>query len=132
MASATFIETLDAFNIFLTVYIHTLLYLRSLYPRTSFVHSRFHNTSAYQSRHPLVCDWMRDAVDAVRTKLLDGTVSRIVIVIFNYERSSYLPSITLAIGQHCYLDGSIYAACIQRDTLRAVNSNLCARLSRPC
>ncbi|KAF3031494.1 hypothetical protein E8E11_001297 [Didymella keratinophila] len=84
MAGATYIETLDAFTNFLIAYIHTLLYLRSLYPRTSFVHSRFHNTSAYQSRHPLVCDWIRDAVDAVRTEVLDGTVSRIGIVIFHY------------------------------------------------
>lgn len=88
MAGATYIETLDAFTNFLTAYVHTLLYLRSLYPRTSFVHSRFHNTSAYQSRHPLVCDWIRDAVDAVRTELLNGTVSRIGIVIFHYGNGS--------------------------------------------
>ncbi|KAF9696069.1 hypothetical protein EKO04_006074 [Ascochyta lentis] len=80
----TYIETLDAFTNFLTAYTHTLLYLRALYPRTSFVHSRFHNTSAYQSRHPLVCEWIHDAIDAVRTELLDGTVSRIAIVIFSY------------------------------------------------
>jgi mitotic spindle assembly checkpoint protein MAD2B len=88
MAGATYIETLDAFTNFLTAYVHTLLYLRSLYPRTSFVHSRFHNTSAYQSRHPLVCNWLRDAVDAIRTELLDGTVSRIGIVIFHYGNGS--------------------------------------------
>ncbi|KAJ4342467.1 hypothetical protein N0V87_001086 [Didymella glomerata] len=88
MAGATYIETLDAFTNFLTAYVHTLLYLRSLYPRTSFVHSRFHNTSAYQSRHPLVCDWIRDAIDAVRTELLDGKVSRIGIVIFHYGNGS--------------------------------------------
>jgi mitotic spindle assembly checkpoint protein MAD2B len=56
MAGAIYIETLNAFKNFLTAYIHTLLYLRSLYPRTLFVHSRFHNASAYQLRHPLVCD----------------------------------------------------------------------------
>lgn len=88
MTGATYTETLDAFTNFLTAYIHTLLYLRSLYPRTSFVHSRFHNTSAYQSRHPLVCEWIRDAVDAVKKELLDGTVSRIGIVIFHYGKGS--------------------------------------------
>ncbi|KAF3031237.1 hypothetical protein E8E12_000793 [Didymella heteroderae] len=88
MAGATYVETLDAFTDFVTAYVHTLLYLRSLYPRTSFVHSRFHNTSAYQSRHPLVCDWIRDAVNAVRAELLDGTVSRISIVIFHYGDGS--------------------------------------------
>ncbi|KAF1923926.1 DNA-binding protein [Didymella exigua CBS 183.55] len=88
MAGATYTETLEAFTNFLTAYIHTLLYLRSLYPRTSFVHSRFHNTSTYQSRHPLVCEWIRDAIDAVKTELLDGTVSRIGIVIFHYGNGS--------------------------------------------
>ncbi|KZM24435.1 hypothetical protein ST47_g4415 [Ascochyta rabiei] len=78
----TYLDTLDAFTNFLAAYTHTLLYLRTLYPRTSFVHARFHNTSAYQSRHPLVCEWIRDAIDAVRTELLDGTVSRIAVVIF--------------------------------------------------
>ncbi|KAF3000256.1 hypothetical protein E8E13_007950 [Curvularia kusanoi] len=88
MAGATYLETLDAFTNFLTAYVHTLLYLRGLYPRTSFVHSRFHNTSAYQSRHPLVCEWIRDAIDAVRHELLDGTVARIAVVIFSYGNSS--------------------------------------------
>lgn len=84
----TYLETLSAFTNFLTAYTHTLLYLRSLYPRTSFVHSRFHNTSVYQSRHPLVCEWIRDAIAAVRTELLIGSVSRIAIVIFSYGSSN--------------------------------------------
>ncbi|KAF3030295.1 hypothetical protein E8E12_001038 [Didymella heteroderae] len=88
MAGATYIETLDAFTNFVTAYVHTLLHLRSLYPRTTFVQSRFHNTSVYQSRHPLVCDWIRNAVDAVRTELLNGTVSRIAIVIFDCGNGS--------------------------------------------
>ncbi|KAF2856351.1 DNA-binding protein [Plenodomus tracheiphilus IPT5] len=80
----TYLETLSAFTTFLTAYTHTLLYLRTLYPRTSFVQTRFHNTSVYQSRHPSVCEWVRDAVAAVREELLEGTVSRIAIVIFSY------------------------------------------------
>lgn len=98
MAGATYIENLDAFTNFLTAYIHTLLYLHSLYPQTTFVLSRFHNTSAYQSRHPLVCDWIRDAVDAVRTELLYGTVSRIGIVIFQYGSGSKSGSAEKGIG----------------------------------
>jgi mitotic spindle assembly checkpoint protein MAD2B len=80
----TYLETLSAFTTFLTAYTHTLLYLRTLYPRTSFVQSRFHNTSVYQSRHPLVCEWIRDAIAAVREELLEGTVARIGIVVFSY------------------------------------------------
>lgn len=79
----TYLETLTSFTSFLAAYTHTLLYLRALYPPTSFVKSRFHNTSVYQSRHPLVCDWIRDAVAAVREDLLEGSVSRIAIVVFS-------------------------------------------------
>jgi mitotic spindle assembly checkpoint protein MAD2B len=80
----TYLETLSAFTTFLAAYTHTLLYLRSLYPRTAFVNSRFHNASVWQSRHPLVCTWIRDAIAAVREELLQGTVSRIGIVVFSY------------------------------------------------
>ncbi|KAH5679549.1 hypothetical protein HBI21_077340 [Parastagonospora nodorum] len=79
----TYLEALSAFTTFLTAYTHTLLYLRSLYPRASFANSRFHNASVWQSRHPLVCEWIRDAVAAVREELLLGSVSRIGIVIFS-------------------------------------------------
>ncbi|KAF2691184.1 DNA-binding protein [Lentithecium fluviatile CBS 122367] len=80
----TYHATLSAFTHFLIAYTHTLLYLRTLYPRTSFARSRFHNTPVYQSRHPLVCDWIRDAIAAVREELLEGTVARIGIVIYSY------------------------------------------------
>lgn len=78
----TYLETIDAFASFLTAYTHTLLYVRALYPKTSFVNTRFHNASVHQSRHPLVCEWIRDAVAAVHEELLRGTVSRIGIVVF--------------------------------------------------
>lgn len=79
----TYLEALSAFTTFLTAYTHTLLYLRSLYPRPSFANSRFHNASVWQSRHPLVCEWINDAVAAVREELLLGSVARIGIVIFS-------------------------------------------------
>ncbi|KAH6614969.1 hypothetical protein C7974DRAFT_56794 [Boeremia exigua] len=88
MAGATYAATLEAFIDFLTVYVHTLLYLRRLYPRRSFVHARFHNTSVYQSRHPLVCDWISDAIDAVRNELFQSAVSRIGVVVFSYGHGS--------------------------------------------
>ncbi|EUC47521.1 hypothetical protein COCMIDRAFT_89764 [Bipolaris oryzae ATCC 44560] len=81
----TYLETLNHFTTFLTAYTHTLLYLRTLYPRASFVQSRFHNASVYQSRHPLVCEWIADAIAAVREELLNGSVARIAIVVFSYE-----------------------------------------------
>lgn len=85
----TYLETLGHFTTFLTAYTHTLLYLRTLYPRTSFVHSRFHNTSVYQSRHPLVCEWITDAIAAVREELLNGSVAKLAIVIFSYDAGNH-------------------------------------------
>jgi mitotic spindle assembly checkpoint protein MAD2B len=81
----TYLETLGHFTTFLTAYTHTLLYLRSLYPRASFIQARFHNAPVYQSRHPLVCEWITDAIAAVREELLNGTVSKIAIVVFSCE-----------------------------------------------
>lgn len=81
----TYLETLNHFTTFLTAYTHTLLYHRDIYPSTSFVRSRFHNTLVYQSRHPMVCEWITDAIAAVREELLKGVVSKIGIVIFTYD-----------------------------------------------
>jgi mitotic spindle assembly checkpoint protein MAD2B len=80
----TYLETVSHFTTFLTAYTHTLLYLRELYPPTSFAKSRFHNTPVYQSRHPLVCEWITDAITAVREELLNGSVAKIGIVVFSY------------------------------------------------
>ncbi|KAF1964896.1 DNA-binding protein [Bimuria novae-zelandiae CBS 107.79] len=79
----TYLTTLMAFTHFLTAYIHTLLYLRHLYPHESFLRTRFHNTPVHQSRHPNVCQWILDAVAAVKEELTKGTVARIAIVIFH-------------------------------------------------
>ncbi|KAF2472066.1 DNA-binding protein [Lindgomyces ingoldianus] len=84
MTIPTYLTTLSHFTNFLTAYIHTLLYLRHLYPRPTFLTSRFHNTSVYQSRHPAVCEWITDAVSAIRTELLAGTVAKIAVVIYWY------------------------------------------------
>ncbi|KAI4687618.1 uncharacterized protein J4E88_003209 [Alternaria novae-zelandiae] len=82
---ATYLETLNHFTTFLTAYTHTLLHHREIYPTTSFARSRFHNAVVYQSRHPLVCEWITDAITAVREELLKGVVNKIGIVIFTYD-----------------------------------------------
>jgi len=78
----TFIRT---FTDFLTVAIHTILYERNIYPRTSFLSARKYNFSVRQSRHPKVCKWITDAVSAVETELLKGIAERIAIVIFDVQ-----------------------------------------------
>lgn len=60
----------SSFSDFLTVCIHLILYERGLYPASSFLSARRFNTPVKQSRHPKVCRWINDAVDAVRSELL--------------------------------------------------------------
>ncbi|KAI5922534.1 DNA-binding protein [Camillea tinctor] len=72
---------LTSFTQFLTVCIHNILYYRGLYPSQTFLTSRAYNLPVHQSRHPRVCAWVRDAVDAVRAQLVRGAVERIAVVI---------------------------------------------------
>ncbi|MCJ1435208.1 hypothetical protein MMC27_004580 [Xylographa pallens] len=55
---------------FLTVAVHTILYERDIYPRTSFISARKYNFPVRQNRHPKVCKWIQDAVAAVGAELL--------------------------------------------------------------
>lgn len=72
---------LTAFNSFLTVAIHNILYYRDIYPPQTFLSTKAYNLPVHQNRHPKVCAWIRDAVDAVAAQLSTGHVSRIAIVI---------------------------------------------------
>ena len=79
-------SVVSAFVTFLEVAVHTLLYERDVYPRTSFSAVRKYNHAVRQSRHPKVCKWVADAMAAVRKEVLK--VSRPV--------SSYCSSRVLA------------------------------------
>ncbi|RYP90681.1 hypothetical protein DL770_003219 [Monosporascus sp. CRB-9-2] len=65
----------------------TLFRYYSLYHPASiaetFLTSRAYNVPVHQSRHPKVCSWIRDAVDAVKAQLVLGAVERIAVVIYN-------------------------------------------------
>ena len=66
----TYHAVVSAFSDFLTVAIHTVLYERDIYPRTSFLSARKYNYPVKQSRHPKVCKWIQDAVAAVGSEML--------------------------------------------------------------
>ncbi|KAH6632359.1 DNA-binding protein [Chaetomium tenue] len=72
---------LSSFNSFLTVAIHNILYYRHIYPPSTFLSTKAYNLPVHQNRHPKVCAWIRDAVDAVAAQLATGHVSRVAIVI---------------------------------------------------
>ncbi|KAI1209827.1 DNA-binding protein [Annulohypoxylon truncatum] len=76
-------QLLTSFTQFLTICIHNILYYRSIYPAETFLTSRAYNLPVHQSRHPKVCSWIRDAVDAVKAQLVLGVVERIAVVIYD-------------------------------------------------
>ena len=79
----TFRTLVTSFTDFLTVAIHTILYERNIYPQISFLSARKYNFAVRQNRHPKVCEWINDAVTAVETELLKGTVERVAVVIYD-------------------------------------------------
>ncbi|CAK42571.1 uncharacterized protein An15g06190 [Aspergillus niger] len=70
-----------SFTNFLTVSIHQILFLRSVYPRATFLPVRAYNYPVRQSRHPKVCDYINDASIAVGTEILKGTITAVSIII---------------------------------------------------
>ncbi|KAI2467168.1 DNA-binding protein [Annulohypoxylon bovei var. microspora] len=76
-------QLLTSFTQFLTICIHNILYYRSIYPAETFLTSRAYNLPVHQSRHPKVCSWIRDAVDAVKGQLILGVVERVAVVIYD-------------------------------------------------
>ncbi|KAH8900213.1 DNA-binding protein [Thozetella sp. PMI_491] len=72
---------LTSFNTFLTISIHNILYYRSIYPQATFLSAKAYNLPVHQNRHPKVCAWIQDAVDAVGAQLAQGDVHRVAVVI---------------------------------------------------
>ncbi|KAI0155031.1 HORMA domain-containing protein [Xylariaceae sp. FL1272] len=76
-------QLLATFSHFFTVCIHNVLFYRGIYPNRAFIKARAYNTPVNQCRHPTVCAWIRDAVDAAQAQIAQGTVERLVIVIYD-------------------------------------------------
>lgn len=81
----TYRAFIASFTDFLTVAIHTILYERDIYPKTSFLSARKYNFAVRQNRHPKVCEWINDAVDAAENELLKCSVDRIAVVIYTKD-----------------------------------------------
>ncbi|EWC47968.1 hypothetical protein DRE_02850 [Drechslerella stenobrocha 248] len=72
-----------AFSDLLLVSIHTILYEREIYPASLFIPARKYNHPVRQARHPRVCQWIQDAVNACAEELLKCTVDLISINIIS-------------------------------------------------
>lgn len=79
---------LNSFSSFLTVSVHTILYYRTIYPKQTFLSAKAFNLPVHQSRHPKVCQWINDAVDAVMAQIAKGSVERVAVVIHSSPNSS--------------------------------------------
>lgn len=70
-----------SFTNFLGVAMHQILFLRSVYPRATFLPVRAYNYPVRQSRHPKVCGYIRDVALAVESEILKGTITAVTVII---------------------------------------------------
>ncbi|KAI0735013.1 DNA-binding protein [Earliella scabrosa] len=66
---------------FIEVAIHTILYVRQVYPAELFVRRRKYDTPVFQSRHPALNEYIAGAVRAISEELAQGNVDKVVVVI---------------------------------------------------
>ncbi|KAG8794142.1 hypothetical protein FRC12_000412 [Ceratobasidium sp. 428] len=77
----TFNQTVKEVVEFLEAAIHTILFIRGVYPPDLFVRRRKWDVPVYQSRHPALNEYISGAISAVKDQLLMGVVERMVVVI---------------------------------------------------
>ncbi|KAF8807817.1 DNA-binding protein [Phlegmacium glaucopus] len=82
----SFNQTAHAITEFIEVAIHTILYVRQVYPADIFVRRKKYDTPVFQSRHPSLNDYISGAVKAIGEELLRGKVDKVVVVIKDKEQ----------------------------------------------
>ncbi|PPQ71461.1 hypothetical protein CVT26_011240 [Gymnopilus dilepis] len=82
----TFNQTVQAIAEFIEVAIHTILYVRQVYPAEIFLRRKKYDTPVFQSRHPTLNDYISGAVKAVADELVHGQVDKVVVVIKDKEQ----------------------------------------------
>jgi len=80
-ASLTFNQTIRGIIEFIEVAIHTILYVRQIYPVDLFVRRKKYDTPVFQSRHPALNEYISGAVKAIGEELVLGNVDKVVVVI---------------------------------------------------
>ncbi|PFH54885.1 hypothetical protein AMATHDRAFT_72651 [Amanita thiersii Skay4041] len=81
----TYNQTTRAIADFIEVAIHTILYVRQIYPAQLFVRRKKYNTPVFQSRHPALNEYITGAVKAIEVEISSGAVDKVVIVIKDKE-----------------------------------------------
>ncbi|KAG5724729.1 DNA polymerase zeta processivity subunit [Termitomyces sp. T112] len=80
-APLTFNQTVKGIAEFIEVAIHSILYIRQVYPADLFVRRKKYDTPVFQSRHPALNDYISGAVKAVAEELVSGNVDKVMVVI---------------------------------------------------
>jgi len=80
-ASLTFNQTVRGITEFIEVAIHTILYVRQIYPVDLFVRRKKYDTPVFQSRHPGLNEYISGAVKAIGEELVLGNVDKVVVII---------------------------------------------------
>ncbi|WWC88379.1 uncharacterized protein L201_003290 [Kwoniella dendrophila CBS 6074] len=78
-------EIADAVISFLEISLHTILYLRSVYPASTFTRRRAHQVPIYQSRHPQVRSYITNVISSLSPEIYNGKLKRITVVIKGVE-----------------------------------------------
>ncbi|KAI9570242.1 DNA-binding protein [Boletus coccyginus] len=79
--SLSFNQAVSGVAEFIEVAIHTILYVRQIYPPDLFVRRKKYDTPVFQSRHPALNQYISGAVKAIADELLSGNVQKVVVVI---------------------------------------------------
>ncbi|TCD66494.1 hypothetical protein EIP91_001319 [Steccherinum ochraceum] len=84
-APLSFNQAVRGITEFIEVAIHTILYVRQVYPAEIFVRRKKYNTPVFQSRHPALNEYISGAVKAVADELALGNVDKVIVVIKDKE-----------------------------------------------
>ncbi|KAJ7170076.1 DNA-binding protein [Mycena filopes] len=81
----TFNQAVRGITEFIEVAIHTILYVRQIYPSDLFIRRKKYDTPVFQSRHPALNEYISGAVKAIGEQLVTGNVEKVVVVIKDKE-----------------------------------------------
>ncbi|KAF7303249.1 HORMA domain-containing protein [Mycena kentingensis (nom. inval.)] len=84
--SLTYNQTIHGICDFIEVAIHTILYVRQIYPADLFIRRKKYDTPVFQSRHPALNEYISGAIKAVAEQLRTGNLEKVVVVIKNREQ----------------------------------------------
>ncbi|EPT01532.1 hypothetical protein FOMPIDRAFT_1059716 [Fomitopsis schrenkii] len=84
-APLTFNQVVHGISEFIEVAIHTILYVRQVYPVELFFRRKKYDAVVFQSRHPALNEYISGAVKAIEDELTLGTLDKVVVVIKNKE-----------------------------------------------